>query len=419
MLSYCDALKRIAAEVQPLPPTRMPLAEARNLVLAKSVEARYPNPRTTQSAMDGFALRSTDTANATAGEPARLRLIGAAAAGAPYTGAVEPRTAVRISTGAAIPEGCDAVAPQEHVTLENGAIVLTEPAPSGANIRRAGEEYSEGTPLLPRGTALTPAVVGLLASQGMAEISVYPRPRAAVLTTGDELTPLGEPLKGDRIYNSNSPMLCAALAEAGLTGVTSVHCPDDPDRMRRLVAELLDAHDVLITAGGVSVGSRDHVRESAEAAGVETVFWRVAMKPGKPTYFGQRAESGAGRRACVFGLPGNPMACALGFLVFVAPALRRLAGLVTIAPPETRVRLAAAIPGKREGRTEFIPAKLRTTSNGLMEAEPVAQTGSHMLSGLAQAPGFIRLDPEEGPPQAGQPAIFVHEAYRLVPGPAL
>lgn len=312
MLRYEEALAKILASVTPLPPVEISLDEAGGLVLAETVTARWDMPRADNSAMDGFAVASRQVTGV-------LPIAGAAYAGHPFDGTIAAGSAVRITTGAPIPAGCDAVVPVEDTEETAEGVTLKSVPQTGDHVRRQGEEYRRGETLLEAGTVLRAGEIGLLASAGASRVKVHPRPRVALLSTGDELVELGlEPGPG-QIVNSNLHQLAARIRECGGEVLRLGIGRDEPGGIDALIDAGRQA-DLLISTGGVSVGERDFVRAALDRHDFHQLFWKVAIKPGKPVLFGT-----LGGKPC-FGLPGNPAAAAATFELFVRPALRGLAG---------------------------------------------------------------------------------------------
>lgn len=326
----------VLAHAVATPAVRCAVADAGGLHLAEEIVAPHDHPPADNSAMDGYAVRSDDLA-AAAEAPVALRLVGTSEAGHPSGTPCAPGETVRIFTGGLIPAGADAVVIQEQVHAPgDGSVRFTAPTWPGANLRRAGEEYHAGDGLLPAGTRLNPPAIGLLASAGRAEVLVHRRPRVALLTCGEELIEAGSLAPGDpRIVDVNQPMLTAWLRGQGAELVRADRLPDDAAAVAAWLRQALDAADLVLTAGGASVGDRDVIAEAWRLAGLQTLFYRVAMKPGKPVRFGSRG------RALVFSLPGNPLAALTACEQLVAPALAVAAGGRWRPPMRLRLPLAA------------------------------------------------------------------------------
>jgi molybdopterin molybdotransferase len=272
-------------------------------------------------------------------------------------------------------------------------VLIELAAAPGEHIRRRAEEYRRGDPLLPAGTRITPPVVGLLANFGHGTVVVHRRPAVGLVTIGDELAAPGERLAAGQIHNSNEPALLASLQELGLARVAARVVRDDPAALRRALRTLLARSDVVITAGGASVGDHDHVRGEAVRAGVREIFRRVAVKPGKPTYFGtvpgRRRGAGGSRHRLFFGLPGNPVSALVCFQLFVRPALLRMMGLAEVAALTLRAELAEECR-KAPERLEWLRGRLEFR-DGVLRVVPSKRQGSHMLGGLATADCLIRF----------------------------
>jgi molybdopterin molybdotransferase len=386
LVSITEARRRVLEAVTPLGDEPVSLDAALGRVLAEDVTSAIDVPPFDSSGMDGYAV--------VAGPEAELEVIDEARAGHPASEAVRPGTAVRISTGAVVPEGADAVMPVERTTAVTAAERVRVPATEvGANIRRRGEDIRAGDVLLRAGTTLGAAELGLAASVGRASLRCALRPRVVVLATGDELTPPGEPLAPGRIYGSNGFALGAQVERAGATLAGRGTVPDTPDGTRDAIREALEEADVVIVSGGVSVGPHDHVKEALRELGVEEHFWGVLLRPGKPTWFGTREGTLA------FGLPGNPVSAMVTFQLFARPALAALQGA---APDAARVTAVLAHAVERNPRREeAVRVRLRHTDQGL-EAETTGEQGSHMLTSMLGADGLAMIAPGEGELAAGE-----------------
>jgi len=390
MISVDEALRLVLSELAPLGPERVPLAEAAERVAAAPAVSAVDLPPFDRSAMDGYAVRAADTAPGVA-----LRLVGGVAAGEVATAELEPDTATRVSTGAAIPPGADAVL-QSELAHESDARVAPERAVApGTHIRRRGEDLRAGAELLSAGARLTLPRVSALASAGVGEVSVYRRPRLHLVVTGSELLPLGAPPEPGRIHESNGLMVRLLAERAGAVVLDHGVIGDDFDATRDAVLAGLEG-DVLVVSGGVSVGPHDHVKPAFESCGVEEVFWRVQIKPGKPLWFGRRGDT------LVFGLPGNPLSTIVCFAVFIEPALRRLAGEPGARPRLEPGRLTRAARAS-DGRTTFLTATLRPGAGGVLEATPTERQGSHMTGALGESDGFAVAPKDAGELAAGTP----------------
>jgi molybdopterin molybdotransferase len=415
LMSLEDARHRILSDVLPLRSERLPIGEALGRVLAVDTTALLTLPPWDNSAMDGFAVRSEDVATASTGTPVRLAVVGEVAAGYEPAVRVEPGTAVRILTGAILPLGADAIVPVEDTDAAPGVSALPDEvgirdaAASGAHIRRAGSDIRQGEPLLPAGTRIGPAAVATLVATGHVEVEVHRRPRVAIMATGDELRPLGEPLGPASIPDSNSESIAAQVLAAGASPVRLGIAIDDTEAVRERIVEGILAADVLVATGGVSVGARDVVKEVFEEVG-SLDLWRVAIQPGKPLAFGRAVRPGGGT-CLLFGLPGNPVSSFVTFELFVRPVLRRLRGDPgTQGRPTVRGVLDAPVT-KSEPRRAFIRVRLSEAPDetGRYRATLAGGQGSHMLSALAVANGLAII--REG--VAGLPAGAEVEVIRL------
>jgi molybdopterin molybdotransferase len=386
LISIADARRRVLKTVTRLGDEEVPLDLALGRVLAEEITSAIDVPPFDSSGMDGYAL--------IAGPESELEVIDEARAGHPASEALRPGTAIRISTGAAIPEGANAVVPVERTTAVTAAERVRVPSTeAGANVRRAGEDVALGAVVLRAGTRLGPAELGVAASVGRASLRCALRPRVTVLATGDELTPPGEPLAPGRIYGSNGFALSAQVQRAGAALTASGTVPDTPDGTREAIRAALEGADVVIISGGVSVGPHDHVKDALHDLGVEERFWGVRLRPGKPIWFGTRYGTLA------FGLPGNPVSAMVTFQLFARPALAALQGADPDAP---RVTAEMAHPVTRNPRREeAVRVRLRQGEQGLL-AESTGEQGSHMLTSMLGADGLALVAPGDGELAAGE-----------------
>ena len=386
LLSIADALARVLARARPLDAERVPVAAVAGRVLAKDVAARVDLPPFASSAMDGFAVRATDL-------PGRLPVVFRIAAGLPADRALEPGETMEISTGGAVPEGADAVVPVEQVVETDNAIEVAGRVASGAHVRPAGGDVRAGDVLLEAGTVLGAAQVGALAAAGVAEVLCARRPTVFVLSTGTELRAPGEVLGPGQIYESNGPMLAAALEATGALVERIGPIPDDEESHRAALERGLAA-DVLVSSGGVSVGPHDLVRRILAELGVEEDFWGVAVRPGKPLAFGSRGAT------LVFGLPGNPVSALVAVELFVRPALLALQGAARPGPRYESARLASALR-RNAARDELVRARARDEA-GEAVLEPLTGQESHMIARAAAADALVLVPAGEGELAAGE-----------------
>lgn len=370
---------------------RLHIRDALGRVIAADVISPVDVPGHDNSAMDGYAVRFADLK---ADGETKLKLIGTAFAGKPFEGNVGSSQAVRIMTGAVVPNGTDTVIMQERATASGDAVSVTPVPKAGTNTRKAGEDLRKGEPALTRGQLIRPAELGLMASLGIGEVSVYRKLRVAFFSTGDELVSIGQPLGPGQIYDSNRYTLYGMLSRAGCELLDMGVVRDTPEAVEKAFAEASEAADVIITSGGVSVGEADYVKQMLERLG-EVLFWKIAMKPGRPMAYGKIG------RAHFFGLPGNPVAVMVTFYQFVRDALAVLQGQTSVKPlPTMKARCTAPIK-KAPGRTEFQRGILDRAENGEWTVRPTGDQGSGILSSMSQAHCFIVLPTETGSLETG------------------
>ncbi len=383
-----EALALVLEGIEPLEVEWVPLADAAGRVAAEDARAAVDLPPFDRSAMDGYAVRSADTAPGVA-----LRLEGGVAAGEVASAAVEPGTAATISTGAALPPGADAILQSELAAVSDGHVTPERTLEPGTHVRVKGEDLRAGDVLVRAGERLTVPKLSALASAGVGEVAVHRHPRLHLAVTGSELLPLGAPPEPGRIHESNGLMVGLLAGRAGADVIDQGVIPDDREATLEAVERGLQG-DVLVVSGGVSVGPHDHVKPAFEACGVEEVLWRVQIKPGKPLWFGRRG------RTLVFGLPGNPLSSIVCFAVFIEPALRRLQGERDARPRLVRGRLAVPA-GPSDNRTTFLTSRIVAADDGVLEATPTERQGSHMTGALGESDGFAVAPHDSGPLAAG------------------
>jgi molybdopterin molybdotransferase len=386
LITIAEARELVAAVATPLGVETVAIADARDRVLAEDLRAAGDVPPFPCSAMDGYAV-----APGPAGRT--LEVVGESRAGAPAAQPLGPDEAIRISTGGAIPAGATAVIPQENVDAGNGSILTRSQVEEGDHIRGRGEDMRAGTTVLHAGSVLGAAELGAAVAAGAGAVSVARRPRVQVLSTGDELKAPGEPLGPGEIHNSNGPMLVALAAHQGAVCAPPARLPDDRAATEAGLARALETADVVIVSGGVSVGPHDHVKPALAELGVEQVFWRVALQPGKPTWFGRRGTR------LVFGLPGNPVSAVVTFGLFVRPALAALQGRAAerLLVPEA----VLATPVRRNpDRDQALRVRLER-QDGMLMATPNGPQGSHIVTSLLGADALALVPAGEGELEAG------------------
>ena len=384
-LPVCTAQALILSQLAPVPDFERSFVRlGLDRVLAEDVVAPVNVPAHDNSAMDGYALRHAELA--AAGET-RLAIVGSAFAGRAFEGHLPPGSALRIMTGAIVPEGLDTVVPQETVRVEGGIVIIPPGQRIGQHFRRAGEDLKAGQPALKAGKWLRPAEIGLLASLGQVEVTLRRRLRVAIFSTGDELCSIGRSLAPGQVYDSNRYTLWGMLTRLGCEVRDMGAVRDDPETLEAALAAAARSSDVIITSGGVSVGEADFVRELMARLG-EVAFWKIAMKPGRPMAFGRIGG------AWLFGLPGNPVAVMVTFYQFVRPALQKMMGAEPTPLPIFRVPSLAALK-KTPGRTEYLRGQM-VQEDGEWRVQPTGAQGSGILRSMSEANCLIVLEHERG-----------------------
>lgn len=395
LLPLSEALDNL---LQSLPfPTEfeiLPLNQTANRVLAEDIFSPINVPNFDNSAMDGYAL---NLQNFSENQP--LVVVGKAFAGSPFEGEIPPNGCVRIMTGAKVPSNADAVMMQEEATLNSdGSVSFARTPKQGENIRRVGEDVKQGALVLAKGSRLNVASLPLLASLGIAEVKVFRRVKVAILSTGDELVSVGEPLGEGQIYDTNRFTVRLMLEKLGCEIIDFGTLPDDPEIFEQTFIQAKNSADVLITSGGVSVGEADFTKTVLEKLG-EIGFWKIAMKPGKPFAFGKLGQTH------FFGLPGNPVSALVTFYQLVQPALLKLSGataeqVVNFSP---KLTACTAVPLKKAvGREDFQRGFFYANANGELEVKAVGSQGSHIFSAFHESNCFIVLEAERGNVAAGE-----------------
>jgi molybdopterin molybdotransferase len=383
-VTFDEALEAVRGLALRLPAEPVPLEELVGRVLAEDVRARGDHPAFTNSAMDGYALRAADAAAGGA-----LRLVGESRAGAPFAGPLGPGEAIRISTGAELPEGADAILRVEDALEEGEGVRAAVPPPAGASVRRRGEDVHLGQALLRAGHVVGAHEVAVVAGAGHARVACARRPRLAVLGSGDEVVPAGGELGPGQVFDANRPGVAAQAEAAGARVVARAVVPDDRDETVATIGALLDgdrgeAPDLLVTTGGVSVGRHDHLRPALEACGVRQLLYGVEIRPGHPLWLGRRGEQ------LVLGLPGNPVSAAVCFHAFARPLLGRPDSW------ERRMPMAERY-AKRTPRTELVRC---VETDGALR--PLPRQGSHAITSLAGATHLAVVEAERRTVAAGE-----------------
>lgn len=373
------ALAHILKSVRPLSSRRVPLAQAREEFAARDIFAGIALPVFDNSAMDGYAVVAGSC------RPGQSqRVIGEQPAGVDRKLRIAPGEAVRVFTGAPIPEGADAVIMQEDIRRDGPELFINAQVEPGEFVRRRGSDLSEGQKILSVGERIRPQTLALLAAQGLAEIDVGGEVRAAIITTGDELVQPGGPLDAGQIYESNGALVRALFGKWGVSTAAVEHCADDTFSIEAALRKGLE-QDVLVIVGGVSVGARDLVKPALASVGAQTDLWRVSVKPGKPFLFGRAGQ------CAIFGLPGNPVSAFMTFLLFVRPAILRMRGAneSELSLPKSEAQLAEELQN-RSDRPHYVRGRV---AQG--KFTPVGHQESHALYGLSRANALLRVPPNE------------------------
>jgi len=389
LLSVLDARSRIVDAMRPLNALPVELSSALGRVLAEDIVASRAHPPTAVSAMDGYALCSSDAVSV----PVRLKKVGSSRAGARFDGKLSAGSCVRIFTGAAVPDGADTIALQEDATEHGDDVEIGQVPRPGRHIRSAGTDYTAGQLCLPKGRLLTARDIGVIASCGHASVAVRRRPRIAVLATGDELVGPGAPLGADQIVGSNNAAIAAAVTA---WGGEPINLGIAPDRIEA-IATAIDAAagaDLLVTTGCASVGEHDLVRPGLATHGFVLDFWKVAIRPGKPMIFGLIGDMP------VLGMSGNPVSALVCALIFLRPAMAAMLGLPETEPLFEHAILGSAMP-ENQYREDYVRARIERGADGGLVALPFPGQDSSMLLTLAQADGLVRRRPYAPPAPKG------------------
>ena len=388
-----EALKKILEKIHFKGVEKVSLGQALGRVLAEDIVAGLNNPPLDNSAMDGYALIAEDIATATPDSPVKLEVVEEIAAGYTAKGILKSGQAMRIMTGAPIPQGSNAVLMQEDTDKEGSFILAKDRADVEENIRKAGEDVQKGETVIKKGVTLSPAHIGMMAVVGRSQVAVGQQPTVSILSTGDEILELDQKPEGPQIYNSNGHMLAAQIRSAGgLPIYLGIAKDTEKDLMEKFESAL--KADIVVSSGGVSVGDYDLVKASLQKMGQEMLFWKVAMKPGKPLAFGRIGETP------IFGLPGNPVSSFVSFEQFVRPSLKKVLGCSDLIHKTVQAKLTRTIH-KKPGRLHFLSA-IVSWADGEYTVAPAGEQGSGILKSAANANGLLIFPLEAAEIQQGQ-----------------
>jgi len=362
--------------------TEIDLLQSLGMVLAQKIIATIPSPPYTNSAMDGFALRWDDLQNTTTGIPKDFQVIGESSAGSPFKGHVKKDQAIRISTGAIVPDDVDPVIPIEKCIVEQDKVKILHVNKQNQHIRYAGEEYNTGERLLDPGIEIKSAHIALIASLGISQVKVYQKPKVIIMTTGSELIPFDQHVERHQLRDSNTPMLLSAVLEAGGMVINKIRVKDDPQITLKTIEDSSRQSDIIISSGGVSMGKHDHVRDMALKAGFKELFWKVKQKPGKPMFLAKKDQT------LLIALPGNPVSAYICFKHYVRPLLQSIQGK-EFNWPMRKADVVSTIENKMD-RTHLMRVRLNASKN-IPTIEVLDRQGSHMSSSIAHADGYILL----------------------------
>jgi molybdopterin molybdotransferase len=390
VISVEEALTRLLALIDTLPPEQIALPDGLGRVLAEDLAARRTQPPFAVSAMDGYAVRADDLGRI----PAELQIVAEIPAGAGFGGRVGPGEAARIFTGAPMPAGTDTVVIQEDTERSGDRVRVLEAAPRGHYVRREGLDFAAGEVLLRAGRRLTARDIGLAAAMNRPWLFVRRRPRIGILSTGDEIVMPGDPIGPHQIVSSNSLALAAIVAACGGVAISVGNAPDDPEALRRIAAATRGV-DLLVTTGGASVGEHDLVRDALAADGFELDFWQIAMRPGKPLMVGRY------RGTPMLGLPGNPVSSFVCAMLFLVPAMARLSGVNAAEHMAGTARLGAPV-ADNDRRQDYLRARLSRSADGVEEVSPFEIQDSSMMRLLADADCLIVRPPHTAAAAAGE-----------------
>ncbi|HRQ58143.1 MAG TPA: molybdopterin molybdotransferase MoeA [Azoarcus taiwanensis] len=395
MLTVAEARELIFGQIVPVQGwEQVAVRDALDRILAEDVVAPFNVPAHDNSAMDGYAVRAEDLSP---DDETRLKVVGTAFAGKPFSGMAGPAQAIRIMTGATIPRGADTIVPQEETRQDGDGVIIPADQRKGQHLRRAGEDLALGGVAIAAGRRCGPAELGLIASLGIAEVAVRRRLRVAFFSTGDEIASIGRPLAPGQVYDSNRYTLFGALRRLDCEVIDMGVIKDEPTSLERAFRDAAATADVILTSGGVSVGEADFIRELVNRLG-HVEFWKLAIKPGRPMAFGRIGN------AWMFGLPGNPVAVLVTFYQFVRDALLHLGGLTPLPTPILVPAICTDAIRKRPGRREFLRGRLEFDGESRRVSLTGAQ-GSGILKSMSDANCFVVLTEESGNIEPGQQVL--------------
>ena len=372
---------------------KVDLDNAENRVLSMDITAKISSPLFDNSAMDGFAIKSSDLKGASKVNPAKLNLVSISSAGTPTKRILKSGECIQCMTGAQIPNGADSIVMVEQTSGFNNKKIIyffSETA-EGNHIRKKGEEIKKGEHLISKGTKITPSEIGILATFGYGSVWVYKRPKIAIFGTGDELVEPGNELKAGQIYNSNLYVMADLVKKTGSKVIIKEVIKDDKNALRLFLKEAIEQCDIIISSGGVSMGKYDYVRDVFIELGVKERFWKVAQKPGKPLFFGNKSST------LIFGLPGNPVSSYIGFMIWIWPVLEKMIGLVDESFVSATLKVDFPTE-KQKHRFLFGEAWLE---RGILVCKPSLKLGSHMLSSSKNANCIIGVEKSDSPLKSG------------------
>ncbi|HJN02549.1 MAG: molybdopterin molybdotransferase MoeA [Nitrospinota bacterium] len=394
MILVKEAQNIILEKLQPLEPENIPLLNTLGAVLQEDICAQRDNPPADNSAMDGYALRFNDISSLDQNNPLSLKVVEDIPAGQKPTKSINPGEASRIMTGAVVPGGADTVVMVEETEKKNGSVSILKPQKKGSHVRKQGEDFKKGDILLSKGDLVTSSNIAIIATAGYAKLSVNRKPVVAILSTGDELVDVDAKAEDHQIINSNTYLLASQVLESGAKPMLLGIVRDRKDDIKEKLKSANKA-DIIVTSGGVSVGDYDFVKDAIQDLGSEIVFWKIAMKPGKPLTFSMLSKRP------LFGLPGNPVSSFVSFEQFVRPAILKMSGHTDIFRKTIRATLTEGIKKKDDGRRHFLRSTL-TYINGSYSVSALSGQGSNMLASLASANSLLIIPESETELKSGQ-----------------